>query len=321
MTKKIKRLQLNTHGDKTATAEAIRIATEQNYDLALLTEPYCYKTKKDSFTIPSIGNLTLIADKSQKFSSCILVNNASIGILSLNNFTTTHVTALSIQRQDYETEVLLCVYSPPNKEALRKTIRNLQEILDIVGELPVVICGDFNSRSTLWYDRINDRSCQLLEEFILTNHLAILNQPNGPPTFQSLNGSSKVDLSLCSVSTIESITEWEVLDDQTVSDHRPIGFSLLNSIDHNQHHQEEKITDYGNLDLEQVGPALEDMCGGLIKKYPVLVAERTIDRALEEFYEKLMEILKPFAKRRKKFVDRPEWWTARVDNLRKTSKI
>ncbi|CAH1384129.1 unnamed protein product, partial [Tenebrio molitor] len=56
----------------------------------------------------------------------------------------------------------------------------------------------FNTRSTIWHDTISDRKSPLLEEFILTNDLHIQNEAGNPATFQTVNGSSNIDLTLSS---------------------------------------------------------------------------------------------------------------------------
>lgn len=51
---------------------------------------------------------------------------------------------------------------------------------------------------------------ELIENFIDFNGLFILNQPNDPYTFSSLNGDDNIDLTITSGSLFNKITSWSV---------------------------------------------------------------------------------------------------------------
>ncbi|CAH1384141.1 unnamed protein product, partial [Tenebrio molitor] len=84
----------------------------------------------------------------------------------------------------------------------------------------------FNTRSTIWHDTISDRKSPLLEEFILTNDLHIQNEAGNPATFQTVNGSSNIDLTLSSTDCSLLIQSWKVVDGFNTADHRPISFLI-----------------------------------------------------------------------------------------------
>ena len=53
----------------------------------------------------------------------------------------------------------------------------IESISSIVGQLPepILICGDFNSKHTMWGNNIIDRKGQILQTFILNNNLYLIN--------------------------------------------------------------------------------------------------------------------------------------------------
>jgi hypothetical protein len=63
-----------------------------------------------------------------------------------------------------------------------------------------------------------------MEEFIVSNDLVIFNEDHNPPTFETSNGNSNFDLTLGTESLISEVMNWEVLENATSSDHRPISY-------------------------------------------------------------------------------------------------
>jgi hypothetical protein len=66
MGSKVKIIQINAHKDKTATTEVMNLMNDENFQIALVQEPYCYKKGLGNFTIPNLGSIVLIAEQSQK---------------------------------------------------------------------------------------------------------------------------------------------------------------------------------------------------------------------------------------------------------------
>jgi exonuclease III len=317
MGSKVKIIQINAHKDKTATTEVMNLMNDENFQIALVQEPYCYKKGLGNFTIPNLGSIVLIAEQSQKFYSFILCNNPRLNILHLSNISTSHITVISLQRTDLPLLFIISVYSPPSPQHLRETTRELQHILGRLHGHSILLCGDFNSRSVLWHDRISDNNCQLLEDFILTNDLAIFNEGNFPPTFQTVNGSSNIDLTLGSYSTIDDLDSWAVLDNVSSSDHRPITFNIRLCRSQTNPKLNKRV-EYCDPNMEEIGPRLGNMCSGLLERYPVLVSPRKIDLAISEFYTELEMVLQCCARTRRSFAGKPEWWNRKVEKLRKT---
>jgi hypothetical protein len=75
--------------------------------------------------------------------------------------------------------------------------------------------------------------------------------------------------------------------------------------------------DCSNLKLEDIEPDLSDLYRGLLRDFPVLVSPRTIDAAVDCFYEGINRIVRAKAKKRRTYPERPEWWTSKIERLRK----
>ncbi|KAF2891950.1 hypothetical protein ILUMI_14223, partial [Ignelater luminosus] len=101
-------------------------------------------------------------------------------------------------------------YRPP-REVPQIFFENLNSWLNELDGYKIV-AGDFNCRSTLWFDRINDATVPIIEELVLNNNLTIINSQN-VPTFENEFGTSHIDLTMISYDLNEFITDWEIKSD------------------------------------------------------------------------------------------------------------
>ena len=62
----------------------------------------------------------------------------------------------------------------------------------------ILIAIDSNARSTTWYDTLTNTRDRILEEFLFSHQLHILNEESEYTTFRSTRGSSNIDLTIVS---------------------------------------------------------------------------------------------------------------------------
>lgn len=72
----------------------------------------------------------------------------------------------------------------------------------------------------------DDRGIKLVE-FISRNNLSLLKYSSSPPTFSTKNGRSWIDLSMISNNLQSQVRNWEVLEEDTQSDHKYIKVELF----------------------------------------------------------------------------------------------
>lgn len=70
--------------------------------------------------------------------------------------------------------------------------------------------------------RTLDSRGEVTAEFFSSIGFIIENNPNSPPTFESTNGRSWIDLTCSSPSLSQHIHQWTVSDEETASDHKYI---------------------------------------------------------------------------------------------------
>jgi hypothetical protein len=90
----------------------------------------------------------------------------------------------------------------------------------------VLIATGSNARSTLWHDTLTNTRGRILEEFITSNQLYIMNEECSNTTFRNHMGTSNIDLTIISPQLIKSVSGWAINDQESISDHSIIKYAI-----------------------------------------------------------------------------------------------
>lgn len=124
---------------------------------------------------------------------------------------------------EWRKTVIARVYFSPNGEEnkFKELLGELNRIIGSAINKKVLIEGDFNARSRGWDKTYNKRG-YILEEWLRGKGLIIANKER-EFTCVRAQGSSVVDLMLCTPALIRKMESWEVKRDiESLSDHRYI---------------------------------------------------------------------------------------------------
>jgi hypothetical protein len=180
-------IQINLQKSRTATNGLVAHMLDNNISLALIQEPYVCQ-HGSAFKIPHLNGLQLSAVTSVKFLSAIIFNKDCLQPFFVPQLSTDSIVVITAQIR--ETIVYFAsVYLPPSVD-IRSEIPTIQWLVEATAGSRLVIGGDFNTRSTLWFDSLNDTRFPILHEFITQNDLDIINKPGTLPTFQNSRGQS-----------------------------------------------------------------------------------------------------------------------------------
>lgn len=117
-------------------------------------------------------------------------------------------------------------YYPPNT-----SMREYQDTIDQLTDdargktLPVLIGGDFNAKSPEWGSTSRDTRGDILADAIASLDMSICNTGRRP-TFKRGQHESVIDVTVVTAELQTRSTEWEVLEDETGSDHNYIFFVI-----------------------------------------------------------------------------------------------
>ena len=90
---------------------------------------------------------------------------------------------------------------------------------------------DTNSRSTTWHDIQTNPRGKALDEFLNYHQLHIINEDSARTTFQSSRGSSNIDLTVTNNHMLADIEDWEIMEEESCSDHNIVKYSLNYNLD------------------------------------------------------------------------------------------
>lgn len=200
----IRFLQINLGRGQQAQDLLMQVSVERSIDILLITEQY----KKRDGWFEGATNRSAIAVRS---------SNINIGEAneSAANFVWVNIQGL---------RVYSCYLSPTDTfDEFQRDLDELEEsIRTAQGE--VIVTGDLNSKSPEWGSRILDKRGEALSEMIARLDMVILNEGT-KNTFERGTRGSVVDVTF-STTRIASDARWTVLDQETLSDHKYIEFTI-----------------------------------------------------------------------------------------------
>lgn len=312
----INAIQLNCNGAKLATHELIKYLIDNKIQIAFLQEPYSVKRGENN-KIPGItSKISVYYTNERNFQTAIVCLDPLLNPLYFPQLSNPYLTLISVTVNN--TQVFaLSVYLPP-RDNRQIIINDLNKILDFTNGKRILICGDFNARSNLWFDTINDRKSQIIEELLINHNLTVVNAPNNLPTFQTVNGESNIDLTITSTFPDINITNWETVN-ATSSDHNLIKFKINTNfgVVNNDKQTLKYKLDPNTITDEILIPNLETLKHDLDIRYPILNTTREIDQATRDLHQGLDSIFKTYGKKRKIFIGRPHWWNEEIERYRK----
>ena len=139
----------------------------------------------------------------------------------------------------------------------------------------IIVCGDFNAKSTLWGSPKADSRGKSLENILQKTDVVVLN--TGSPTRYFKQGYSHIDLSFSSPN-IANLTNWEVLEKTCGSDHNLVQLDLSTYICNENTNRPRWV--YSKADW----PLFSALCDKNL-------AELDLDDELEELNESITEAI------------------------------
>lgn len=172
----------------------------------------------------------------------------------------------------------------------------------------ILIAGDFNAWHTTWSSRSSNRRGEALVDTITSLGMVICNRGNSP-TFQRGNQESFIDLTMATPGLAARITDWEVSEATTLSDHNYVQFALQmptqSTPNHRLHTKRIKL-DYRKLE--------EALCSGELIDVSRLDAEHCASSLASRIVEVCGTEAEPSSRRKSVF-----WWSPALNSLRKTA--
>lgn len=205
-------LQINTNRSRQAHDMALSTAINLKVDVLIVSEPNVAAVR---------ARMDWICD--ENYNSAIKILSNKIGVRNQghgNGFSYVETSELT----------LFSCYSSGNREIddLEETLYEIEQHLR-ASRSKAIIAGDFNAKSPQWGMDLSDARGQMLTDWIASNDLVVSNRGN-KPTFVHQNYGSILDLTLTTVAVASNINNWNILEMESLSDHKYIMFDVVNKI-------------------------------------------------------------------------------------------
>jgi len=115
---------------------------------------------------------------------------------------------------------------------IERELDKIEEILEFTKGNGLIIAVDSNSRSVAWHDSQTNQRGKIMEEYIISINLNIMNEESELTTFQNRRGSSNIDLTIVNNQLLTALKNWEISEEESYSDHNIIKFGLGQDIYH-----------------------------------------------------------------------------------------
>lgn len=220
LTASLKCLQINLQHKKVATTNLANMIRESNIDLAFIQEPYTINNKVAG--IPK--TYRTYSNGSERKRAAIIANNKEMDVILINQLSDEDCVVVEIRSQQ-DKIYAASVYCDITKD-IGIDIRKIENIINHAQGVGTIICVDSNSRNTLWHDTVTNRRGEILEDFLLTSNLYVMNENVAAPTFETIRGKSRIDLTICNSLILGYFEDWRCGEEESCCDHNNITFKI-----------------------------------------------------------------------------------------------
>lgn len=220
---KINLVQINMGRGRQSLDLITRHLTNNDTSIALIQEPYTLQNK-----LPKLPHSIDVHEKynhQQHTKSVILSNNTHVHLRKLHHLSTPNIMVTELHITSSDTKVYFISWYFEPSQPLSPYLNDLDRIGLDIDLSRSVISLDGNGRSTTWHDRETTLGGYELEQWICEKNLHILNE-GGKYTFESHQGTSNIDVTLCGNAIAPQITNWHISETESLSDHNMIFFSI-----------------------------------------------------------------------------------------------
>lgn len=213
-------LQINLGRSKAASNQLEQMCNEVNPNIVCIQEPYLVNQKVVGIPLKYV----VVASNLAKCAVIVRDNTCTIFPILV----TPNIVAIKCSYQD-KVFLIINTYIPPFSD-FDVVLMEIDGLLRLHRNNPIIMTGDFNAKNTLWGGNITDDRGEQLSEFFLLHNIFVVNDKHTEATFETVNGSSWIDLSLTSGELVSQITHWEVSDKDSLSDHKYISFGFFGTV-------------------------------------------------------------------------------------------
>ena len=216
--KRLNFLQLNCRNCQAVMHEMEEVISAGSFDIVVLQEPYLQK----SFEVNGYHSFI---PRGATAKVCTLVA-VGLQLFHLSRFDTEHLIALSVGSRQMSCGLIVLNAYFQYSSNHNIFINQIDNVVLYNRHRKILLWADSNANSPLWFSKKEDNSGKLLCEFLLLRSFKICNKRSDDNTFDSVLGTSNIDITASTDNMCGSVIDWRVTDDVVGSDHKSITFSI-----------------------------------------------------------------------------------------------
>ncbi|XP_054709092.1 uncharacterized protein LOC129218795 [Uloborus diversus] len=301
----IKIAQINLHHSCAASALLSRRMARGNFDIALVQEHWTGHGKIFGLNVKDHKlHYDLTCARSR---ACIIVCTRLNAVNLIKYLDGDNVAVKATYGDDGHKEEIMFAYLPfVKQEPLSETMKALIENSKSNNKKFIIGC-DANAHNVVWGScDCNKRGDNLLKD-ILMYDLCLLNKGN-EPTFVTSN-RKVIDLTICNNSCVDKVMDWKVSDENPLSDHRLIFFSVTGLKRHTFPYRNPRNTNWDAFKED-----LKSTIHGLSGKFNSLLdLELSVDQLQRAILRSYYQNCKANVTDSPRLVP---WWSSEISDLR-----
>jgi hypothetical protein len=324
--------QINLQHSRLATNNLMKIIEEDSMDILCIQELYTICNK----IVGLSKQYKTFTSGEGRIQAAIVMNNKLVGTILIKQLSDKDLVVIEVTINN-DRIILASMYFDINRP-IHVDMLKIEAIILHTKEASVLIAMDSNSRSTSWHDTLTNRRGRMLEEYLMSKQLHIMNEDGNLTTFQNSRGTSNIDITVINNQLLSTIVEWEISDQESCSDHGliryVIGHSLAQMSVLKARDMMYKVTNYDIAKFQRnlTRLAEQKFCeknkeGGIEALDKTLctcvMEESNIEKSVEEFHE-VMESACGGTFRRKRATKKAlthktvPWWIQELTIIRKS---
>jgi hypothetical protein len=222
-------IQANLQHSTVASGILTRAVGGKVIDMKLIQEPWYREGCIRGLNIPGYTPYHMGGEERSR--ACIIATYMNLWVLP--EFSCRDLVAVLVKYngEGAERRIVVCSSYLPYDSEDPPPSRELEDLVRYCEKenLYLLVGCDSNAHHTAWGSTNCNHRGEALMEFLSSSNLEILNRGN-EPTFSNIARQEVIDITLGSLGLLDSIADWEVSVEPSMSDHRHILFTLRGSV-------------------------------------------------------------------------------------------
>jgi hypothetical protein len=219
MQAQIKCIQINLQHSRPTTDNLVKIIEKERTDILCIQESYTFLNK----AVGTPKKYKIFTFGQGRNRAAIVVTNNQVDTLLIKQLSEEDIVVLEVIIDNVK--IILASMYLDIRQQIETDLLKIEAIIQHAKGAGVLKAMHSNSRSTWWHDTLTNTRGRMLEEFLMSKQLHIINEESDYTTFCSRRGTSNIDLTVINNQLLRAEVEWEVSEQESYFDRSIIRYA------------------------------------------------------------------------------------------------